>query len=128
MRKFTLALAALLSLACSDGVDPNRILIGSWGSDRAELVALRSGAELRLDCAVIVVDEPIELTADDEFGGRGELWGSTAMIGDRPRATFWGTREGSTLQVQVALPTEWFPLTLEAGIAPAPDEVPVCPL
>jgi hypothetical protein len=127
MRKLTIAIWALVSLGCSDGIDPNPLLVGRWGSEQVELVALRSGAELRLHCAVIVVDEPIELAANDEFGARGELWLSTATVRDRPRATFWGTFEGNRLQVQVALPTQWFPLVLESGVAPPPEDVPVCP-
>ena len=113
---------------CTDSVDPSRILVGQWGNPSAELIALRSGAEPRFDCSVIVIDEPLELLPDNQFGARGELWGSGASVGDPPRATISGTMAGNGVTLRVATGTQWFSLTLEAGVVPQPDEVPVCPL
>ena len=132
MRIICLTALVLFGAGCAESVDPNRLLIGRWGTSTAELIALRSGAELHLphppSCLIVVFDEPLELTDGNEFGGRGEIWTSGATDGERQRATISGSLDGSGVQLQVALGAEWFPLSLESGVAPDPEEVPTCPL
>ena len=132
MRIICLAALVLLGTGCGDSVDPNRLLIGRWGAGTAELIALRSGAELHLpyhpSCLIVVFDEPLALTDGNEFGARGEVWTSGATEGERPGATISGSLDGNVVQLQVALGAEWFPLSLESGVAPDPEDVPTCPL
>ena len=130
MRNVCLAALLLFGAGCGESVDPNRLLIGRWGTSTAELIALRSGAELHLphppSCLIVVFDEPLELTDGNEFGARGEIWTSGATEGERPRATISGSLDGSAVHLQVALAAEWFPIALQPGVAPDPEEVPTC--
>ena len=132
MRVSFLPLVLLLGAGCSDSVDPSRLVVGRWGAGTAELIALRSGAELHLhhrpSCMIVVFDEPLELTEGNEFGARGEIWTSAATEGERSQATITGSLDGNAIQLQVALGAEWFPLSLEPGVAPDPEEVPTCSL
>ena len=132
MRLGCLAVVVLLVTGCSDSVDPSRLVIGRWGAGSAELIALRSGAELHLyhrpSCIIVVFDEPLELTEGNEFGARGEVWTPAAREGERSQATIIGSLDGNAMDLEVALAAEWFPLSLEAGVAPDPQEVPTCPL
>jgi hypothetical protein len=63
-----LRLAPLLLAACAGAAtDPSRTLVGEWGSPDALLIALRSGAELRLACSILIIDDPIDLSATNSF-------------------------------------------------------------
>lgn len=131
MRIVGLAVMILLGTGCGDSVDPSRLLIGRWGTGTAELIALRSGAELHLHvrpgCMIVVFGEPLELMEGNAFEAQGEIWTSDAAEADRPQATIAGLLDGDAVQLQVALGAEWFPLALEAGVAPDPGQVAPCP-
>ena len=117
-----LAVVVPFGTGCGDSVDPSRLVIGRWGTGTAELIALRSGAELHLyyrtGCMIVVFDAPLELTEGNEFGARGEIWTSDAPQEERPQATISGLLDGDAVQLQVALGAEWIPLSLEAGVGP----------
>jgi len=126
-RLYVYALSLLLP-ACTDSVDPSRLLVGTWGSPTVELIALRFGAELRRGCDAVVIDDPIELGEDGTFRASGTYWGSGMIIGDRPRAVVSGSLTGNVVTVLVERgPIEGATYTLEAGVSRAPIE-PTCPL
>ena len=114
--------------ACSDAVSPNQLLVGSWGSPAAELIAMRAGAELRFECSSVVIDNPIELRDDRTFRVHGEYWTSELLLGDRPEAVLTGSIAGETVVLQMERgPAAGTTYTLAAGVRPQPAEVPACP-
>jgi hypothetical protein len=122
-----LATAALV--ACSDGTEPvPNLLNGLWGSDQVSLVAISSGAEVQFQCALIVIEDGIELDANSRFSVRGQ-----------PRTYSAGGKPPEVRITGEALPTGDVSLTfpdpftgdivtqeLEAGVLPLRDG-PVCP-
>jgi hypothetical protein len=121
----------LILLGCgAEGTGPSdRLLIGSWGSEDAELVAIRSGAEVRLRCAVIMIHRPIVLAQDGTFRARGRLDTSGAEV-SLPRVDVTGSLSGSRITVTVpptVHPGDVVTLTLDAGIKPSPDDTVFCP-
>jgi hypothetical protein len=115
--------------ACRDSLAPEPLLLlGAWGSPAAELVALRAGAELQLECSSVVVAEPIQLRSDQTFQARGEYWGSQLLLGDRPEVVLTGTRAGSTVVLHIDRgPTAGASYTLVAGVQREYTDVPSCP-
>jgi hypothetical protein len=89
-RYAALVLAASALGGCSDGAGPVlNLLHGQWGSAEVSLVAISSGAEVQLRCALIVIEDGIELEDDNSFSVRG-----------RPR-TFYSVIEGPLPEVRV---------------------------
>lgn len=105
------------------------LLLGQWGSETALLVALRSGAEVQLTCAVVIIDDPIELEAGDKFTVEGRLQGSSARLGALPRVDGTGQVSGSIVTLTLPVGSEGTPVKfkLEAGVTPEPMELPTCP-
>src|SRR5919112_416485 len=73
LRPLAAAILATAALsACSDGTEPlPNLLHGQWGAGQTYLVAISSGAEVELQCALIVIEDGIELDADNRFSVRG---------------------------------------------------------
>jgi hypothetical protein len=65
-------LAAAALGACSDGTEPFATLLhGQWGSNDVSLVAINSGAEVQLQCTLFVIEDGIELDANNRFSVQG---------------------------------------------------------
>lgn len=126
-----LAITIMALPACGDTTGPSGpLLLGRWGSPTAALVALRSGAEVQLPCAVVIIDDPIELSARDTFVVRGRLQTSSAVVGPLPRVRGSGSVSGSRVTVTLPVGSAGAPVTyeLESGVTPDPVDIPVCPL
>jgi len=126
------ALVALLG-ACGDQgpAESNRsLLVGQWGTDVVELVAIRAGAELRWRCSTVIVDNPIELNGDGTFTAAGRLQTSSKILGSLPKTSFRGQLLGEhvSLTLPEAVAGQSTTVELEAGISPSPLTVPECPL
>ena len=69
-----LAVALLLALgACSsdDSGPSDQVLVGTWGSERAEFVAIQAGAEVRTGCgASCMAPAPVARPACAPFESR----------------------------------------------------------
>jgi hypothetical protein len=118
-------------LSCGDTSGPSGpLLLGQWGSATTLLVALRSGAEVQLTCAVVVIDDPIELSAGDKFELQGRLQTSSAVVGPLPKVRGTGQVTGSRVTLTLPVTSTGTPMTfeLESGVMPDPVEIPVCPL
>jgi hypothetical protein len=125
----TLAFSLALSACGSDSTAPDSlVLVGQWGSTDAELVAIHAGAEVRLACALVVVERAIPISEANTFRAQGRFYGSRAVEGT-PTATVTGTLSGSQLHVTVSQSYMPEPLSyvLEAGVPWIPNEEPVCP-
>ena len=129
------ASAALIALlgACGEQnpAESNRpLLVGQWGTDVVELVAIRAGAELRVRCSTVIVENPIELNADGMFTAAGQLRTSSKVLGSLPKTSFSGQLVGE--HVSLTLPDdvagEGTTVELEAGVSPSPLSLPECPL
>ena len=134
-RRRAVASAALVALlgACDEQnpAESNRpLLVGQWGTEVVELVAIRAGAELRLRCSTVIVENPIELNADGMFTAAGRLQTSSEVLGSLPKTSFSGQLVGE--HVSLTLPddvaSERRTVELEAGVSPSPLSVPECPL
>jgi hypothetical protein len=126
-----MAISLSVLFGCSDAAtEPNGpLLLGEWGSERALLIALHSGAEVQLACAVVIVDEPIELQAGPRFTVQGRLQTSSAVIGELPRIRGTGEIRGSLVILSLPLGSGGSLATfqLDAGVRPAQGELPTCP-
>jgi hypothetical protein len=126
-----LALSIQLLAGCSEeATAPERpLLVGEWGSEAALFIALRSGAEVQLGCAVVIVDEPITLATAGAFAIVGRLQTSSAVLGALPRIHGTGEVDGSrvVLSLPVGSGGELRTLSLQAGIRPPQGEGPTCP-
>jgi hypothetical protein len=95
-----------------------------------EFVAIRSGAEVQLGCAAVVIEAPIELMADSTFSVLGQLQTSMAVVGELPTVRVTGrtsgTRVSLTLLDQAADSSVTY--ELEAGVVPPPLQDPICPV
>lgn len=125
-----LSLTSALASCSSDTLEPTgRLLLGTWGSSDAELVAIQAGAEVRFGCSSIVIHSPISLSETNSFNARGELHGSGMRIGGFPLVNVTGSVDGD--QVRLTAPSAaGDPLAtyvLEAGVTLPPSEVPECP-
>jgi hypothetical protein len=122
----------LLTLGCGDGpaAPSGRELVGAWGSTEAELIALHSGAELRISCTTLIIDDPIDLGDDTDFSARARVYGPGLSLDDLPTIRLTGSVLGSQVTVQVPRSSHLEAATyvLEAGVRPAPQDDPVCPL
>jgi hypothetical protein len=132
MRALWMVAAGVCFLAgCADErADPNDLmLLGTWGSDDALFIALRSGAELQLACTVVIVDEPISLEAGDTFVLKGRLMTSTAVIGHLPRIRGRGMVEGGRVSLSLPMGPQGASVVfdLTAGVTPQRTELPTCP-
>jgi hypothetical protein len=128
---WALATAMIALPACGDTNGPSGpLLLGQWGSATTLLVALRSGAEVRLTCAVVIIDDPIELSAGDTFSVQGRLQTSSAVVGPLPRVRGTGQVTGSRVTLTLLVASAGTPMTyeLESGMTPDPLDIPVCPL
>jgi len=88
-----LAVTLLLALGAwpSDDSGPSdQVLVGTWGSETAEFVAIQAGAEVRTGCTTIVIHTPVTLTEANTFTTRGELHGTGAVIGKFPSVVVSG--------------------------------------
>ncbi len=125
------AVVAATLIGCGDGTDPSReVLLGQWGSSSVALVAIRAGAEVRLPCAEVIIDDPIELSHDSSFSVLGRLDTSMAIIGDLPTVRITGRASGTGVSLTVPEGTTYPAATyeLEAGVVPPPLNEPICPL
>jgi hypothetical protein len=122
-----LVLAAAALGACSDGTEPvANLLHGQWGADGVWLVAINSGAEVQLQCAVIVIEDGIELDADNRFSVRGLQ--SASRFQQEPlevRVTGEATGTGVSLTFPDPLAGETVTRQLEPGVVPVME--PICP-
>ena len=58
------ALLVTLSACSSDAGGPSdQVLVGTWGSEAADIVAIQAGAEVRTGCSTIVIHSPVTLTS-----------------------------------------------------------------
>jgi hypothetical protein len=124
---FTLAATG----ACRATTGPSdTLLLGQWGSSTTLLVALRSGAEVQLRCAVLIIDQPIAVNAAGAFVVQGHLEPSSAVVGSLPKVRGSGQVNGSHVTLMLPLGEADGTVTyqLEAGVRPEPLEVPECPL
>jgi hypothetical protein len=124
-------LLTVLSACSSDGSGPSeRVLVGTWGSPEAELIAIQAGAEVRAGCTTIVIRTPIALTEVNTFSTRGELHGSGAVVGEFPSVNVTGSLSDGRLSL-AAPSVAGGPATtylLQAGVKRPAAEVPQCPL
>ena len=109
---------------------PGRLLIGNWGSPAAELIAIRTGAEVRLACATIIIDNPIPLNASNTFATQGRLDSSGAEIGQLPLVDVTGSLRDSQVSITVPSAAGADPVTyvLQTGVTRSLSELPECPL
>lgn len=125
-----MGLTSALGSCSSDTLEPtSRVLLGTWGSSDAELVAIQAGAEVRFGCSSIVIHSPISLSETNSFEARGELHGSGLQIGGFPLVNVTGSVDGDRVRL-TAPSAAGNPLTtyvLEAGVTLPPSEVPECP-
>lgn len=130
-RRLGIAASLLAVVACApEPVAPSGpVLIGAWGSADAELIAIRVGAEVRLGCATISIEHPIQLSAGNTFAARGRLDGSGLELGRLPLVDVTGSLHDS--QVSITAPSfagdDPATYVLEAGVTRPPGELPVCP-
>ena len=123
-----LVLAAAALGACSDGTEPvPNLLHGQWGSGQVALVAITSGAEVELQCALIVMEDGIELDADNSFSVRGQSSTYADLRQSRTvRVTGQALETGNvTLTFPDPFTGETVTHELEAGVVPV--RVPNCP-
>jgi hypothetical protein len=129
----SLVAASLVVLAACAG-EPTEpvgpLLIGTWGSPDAELIAIRAGAEVRLGCATIIIATPIPLSASNTFATRGRLDGSGAEVGQLSIVDVTGSLRDSQVSITAPSAAAADPVTyvLEAGVSRSPSELPECPL
>jgi hypothetical protein len=126
------AVSALLAGAACSGEPTGsdaRVLVGQWGSPEAELIGLHSGAELRVPCRTIIIDDPIVLSDADGFTTRARVQGSGLTIGTLPVVRLTGQVAGDrvTIDVPAASPASAATYVLEAGVTRDPEDVPMCP-
>jgi hypothetical protein len=100
------------------------------GSNTVSLVAIRSGAEVQLPCAAVIVDDPIEMSVNNTFSATGRLQTSSAVAGSLPQVRVSGRTSGEHVSLTIRNPATDSPMTykLDAGVVPPPLEVPECPL
>jgi len=126
-----LAAALLLTLGCGDGASAptGRELVGMWGSTEAELIALYAGAELRLPCTRLIIDDAVVLNDANGFTAQARVDGPGLTAGNLPVIRLTGSVAGS--QVTIAVPqssqTAAATYRLETGVTPAPEDEPECP-
>jgi hypothetical protein len=128
---FRIGTLLLVSACASEPTGPaGPVLIGNWGSADVELIAIRAGAEVRLACATIIIDAPIALSASNTFAVRGRLDRSGAELGGLPGVDVTGSVSGTRVLVTVpgTVSGERVTFALDAGVTPAPGDVPECPL
>jgi hypothetical protein len=128
----SLLLLLLIAGACSEPAAPanDRLLVGQWGSADAELIAIEAGAEVRMACATVIINDPISLTAEQSFVARGRVRGSGATLGTLPVVSVTGVVSGTQLRVTFPDGPGASPRTriLEAGVTLQRTEPPMCPL
>jgi hypothetical protein len=128
---WALATAMIAVPACGgDATGPSGpLLLGQWGAATSLLVALRSGAEVQLTCAVVIIDDPIRLSAGGRFGVQGRLQTTSAVVGPLPRVRGTGQVSGSRVTLTLPVTSTGTPMTfeLESGVMPDPVEIPTCP-
>jgi hypothetical protein len=126
------AAVGLTTLACGGAATApsGRELVGAWGTSEVELIGLHAGAELRLPCTIIIIDDPIELGDADDFTARGRVDGPGLTAGSLPVVRLTGEVAGSHVTVNVPARTQTSAATylLEAGVGPALEDEPECPL
>jgi hypothetical protein len=123
-------LTALFACSSDSSGPSDRVLVGTWGSPKAEFIAIQAGAEVRAGCTTIVIRVPITLTESNTFSTRGELHGSGAVVGELPSAKVTGSLSGGRLSLTVPSIAGGPAVTylLEAGVTRPAAEVPECPL
>lgn len=125
------AVALMASAACGgEATSPDtRLLLGQWGSATTLLVALHSGAEVQFGCAVLIIDEPIELDDGGAFKVRGRLRSSGVVLGSLPEIRGSGQMNGSHVTLSLPVAEDVIDTyQLEAGVRPDPADAPQCPL
>jgi hypothetical protein len=129
--RMVLTFTLLLAGGCGQPNEPQlSFLVGQWGSTTADFIAIRAGAELRLACTLIVMDDPIPLQPDGTFSVLGRLQASGPQIqGELPRVRVSGTIAGAHATIIAPSVHRGTPetLALEAGVTPQ-GEPPMCPL
>jgi len=88
-----------------------KVANGMWGGIHLRMEVLDSGAELEFDCGSATVTEPIEVGSDGRFHVSGTFkqgeFGPTREDGPGAReATFTGSLEGNTLNIEMVLSGE----------------------
>jgi hypothetical protein len=125
-------LGSLVLAACGDeSSSPSQsLLLGQWGSSAVSLVAIRAGAEVQLPCAAVIIDDPIELTANGAFSATGRLQTSSTLLGSLPKIPVSGHASGMHVSLTIPDQVAESPVTyeLDAGVVPPPMELPECPL
>jgi hypothetical protein len=83
----------------------------------------------RVACAMVIVDEPIELQAGQKFTVEGRLQTSFAVIGDLPKIRGTSEMIGSGLVVSPPIGSggSLVTLELETGVQPPLAELRMCP-
>lgn len=136
IKPFSYLTAAVLGavglFACGDeSSSPSQaLLLGQWGSNTVSLVAIRSGAEVQLPCAAVIIDDPIEVNVNNTFSVTGRLQTSSAVVGPLPKVKVSGRTSGQHVSLTIRTPATDSPVTyeLDADVVPPPLEVPECPL
>src|SRR5215207_4326123 len=124
-----LSLTALVGCGEEATAPDGTLLVGEWGSETALFIALRSGAEVQLGCSVVIIDEPIALTAGQTFVVAGRLQTSSAVLGELPRIRGTGKVGGSRVVLSLPVGSGGDLTTLEhqAGVHPVPAAAPTGP-
>ena len=125
-----LALIGLAACSPAPSEPAGLLLVGTWGSDRAELVALRVGAEVHLHCAAVLIDEPITLSEQQTFAVQGRLDRSGAELSALPLVDVQGSLHGAELTLKVDSRDGSTSMTFDllAAMSVPPLELPECPL
>ena len=82
---------------------------------------------MRLACAAVIIEEPIEIHDGTTFTVRGRLQTSSAVLGDLPMIRGTGEISGSRVSLPVGPGGSPAVLNLEAGVRPLPVDLPTCP-
>jgi hypothetical protein len=101
-----------------------------WGSPEAHLIALYAGADLRIGCTWLIIDDAIVLDDRNGFSAHARVAGSGLTLGDLPVVRLTGSVDGSTVTVTVPQSAQTTATTyrLEAGVTRAPADEPECPV
>jgi hypothetical protein len=130
------ALAALLTVACSSGDLPPVVPEGTWGGDDAGLLLSATDAHVHVGCSQGDFQAPIPVGGDGGFTAEGRYSHSYELhpvgTGQSHPATLSGRLDGEdrlTLTVRVIDGGEVYgPVELRRGVEPAMQNCPICRL
>ncbi len=121
-RPIRVLLATVLAPACVDPLGPGDLLVGTWSSADATLIAEPNGASLTIPCVAVRL-APIRLEDSLTFHASGVVTGSGAL----PRVGDPFPLAGRVVRNRVVIPYPWvIPGPGEDTLAPGDRGIHVC--